>query len=142
MYDIAKALSLSLKDVPPDYQIDPACQEILESDLKASEKVSELVKVYFQDYPAFSLLERDLMHPSYLALYRPIRYWMLKQCGDSPVELWGLMLAAAKEWFTEKEKTKLGHAFSVRFEMEWATWWDGRDEFKPIMADYMAWRYG
>ncbi len=56
-------------------------------------------------------------------------------------DFWELFLAAGKEWFPNKAKTREGKAFSTRFEIEEATWWNGDHRFQPIFEDYMTWRY-
>lgn len=138
-------LSEFLKEPEPvEYDLDPVCQELLQTDLSPSEKITEMVSIYLKQNPEFFPPDEELNHPSYLALYRPIKYWMLKQCGGQyggNVELWTLMLAAAKEWFPDKSETKLGHVFCVRFELEDCTWWNGRTEFQPVLKDYIKWHY-
>jgi len=131
------------RDEPVAYSINPACQKILKADLTASEKVTEMVSIYLLSYPDFTHPgdKEFTKHPSYLALCRPIKYWFFIQCGGY-VELWTLMLAAAKEWFPDKEKAKMGHAFCVRFAIEECTWWDGWDPIQPVLKDYLKWRYG
>ena len=137
-----ESLIESPKEELVEYSINPICQDLLKSDKNASEKVTEMVNIYLLSYPDFILPnDKDFMqHPSYLALYRPIKYWFCTQCGGY-VELWTLMLAAAKEWFPNKSNTKLGHAFCVRFEIEDCTWWNGRIEFQPVLRDYIKWHY-
>ena len=49
---------------PLEYSINPTCQEILKSDLKASDKITELVNIYLKDYPDFTPLAEEFMHPS------------------------------------------------------------------------------
>lgn len=71
------------KPEPVEYRINPACQEMLQSDLLPSEKVTEMINIYIQEHPEFTPPEEELMHPSYLSLFRPIKYWMLKQCGGN-----------------------------------------------------------
>lgn len=131
---------LTIEEEPVNHSINPICQNLLNSDIKASQKVTELVNIYLEDHPDFVPPEEEFIHPSYLALYRPIKHWFFTQCG-SKLELWTLMLAAAKEWFPDKSNTKLGHTFCVRFEIEDCTWWNGRTEFQPVLRDYIRWRY-
>lgn len=140
--ELAKMLKKS-RDEPVAYATNPACQKILKSNKKASEKVTEMVDIYLLNYPDFTPPDDEdfMQHPSYLALYRPIKYWMFTQCGDCYVKLWTLMLAAAKEWFPDKEETKAGHSFCVRFAIEECTWWEGRTEFQPVLKDFIKWRY-
>jgi hypothetical protein len=67
-----ESLIESLQDEPLDYSVNPACQEILKSELKAIEKITELVNIYLKDYPNFTPLAEEFMHPSCLALHRDI----------------------------------------------------------------------
>ena len=136
-----ESLIESLQDEPLDYSVNPACQEILKSELKAIEKITELVNIYLKDYPNFTPLAEEFMHPSCLALHRDIYPWFLIQCDDNTVEVWSLLLAAAKEWFPDRNKTKLGHAFCVRFEIEGCTWWNGWEPIQPVVKEYRKWRY-
>ena len=131
------------QEKPLEYSINPICQDLLKSDKKASEKVTEMVNIFLLSYPDFIPPDDEafMQHPSYLALYRPIRYWFFTQCVEY-VDLWTLMLAAAKEWFPDRAKTKSGHAFCVRFEIEECTWWDGWEPIQPVLKDYLKWRYG
>lgn len=131
------------QDEPVTYSINPVCQKILKADLTASEKVTEMVNIYLLSYPDFTPPDDEdfMQHPSYLALYRPIKHWFCTQCGGN-LKLWTLMLAAAKEWFPSKKETNPCHAFCVRFAIEECTWWDGRTEFQPVLKDFLNWRYG
>lgn len=140
MQELRKVWALQ-KEEPVDYSINPSCQDLLKSYKKTSEKVKALANIYHQSYPDFITPDDEafMQHPSYLALYHPIKHWFFVQCGGY-VELWMLMLAAAKEWFPDKDNSKLGHTFYVRFAIEDYTWWNDRTKFRTVLKDFIRWR--
>lgn len=122
----------------------PECEGILKSDLPATQKISDLVDIYFRDNPEFEIVEEEFKHPSFFILHRKVRPWLFAQCDEENdyVQLWRLLLAAAKEWFPGKKNTKLGHLFCIRFEVEDCTWWNGWEPIQPVLQDYLRWCYG
>jgi len=88
---------------------------------------------------SFRQLPADMRHPSVLAMSTDVRQWMVEQLGG-PLEYWTLLLAAAKEWFPDRNTTRLGHTFCVRFEVEDATFWNDREEFEYLRLDYLQWK--
>lgn len=119
----------------------PECTAIQAGDFPASKRVSEMVDVFLKAYPTYILPEdKELHHPSYLARYQDIDGWLIEQCGGV-VEFWALMVAAAKEWFPEKKKTKLYAAFCVGLECIDLSTWNGWAPIQPVLKEYYEWRY-
>jgi len=140
-----KNIGKGLKEAKPKkYSASPECQEILKSDLPATQKISDLVNTFLRNNPDFEPVEKELQHPGYFMIHRRILPWLYAQCDEEfdYVQLWRLLLAAAKEWFPGKHDTKLGHIFCVRFELEDCTWWNGWEPIQPVLQDYLTWCYG
>ena len=107
--------------------------------MKSSDRISRLIDLYMRDHPDFEPLKDEFMHPSVLALHSDIKLWIMGQFSDA-VEFWTVFLDAGKEWFPDKNKTKLGHLFCLRFEIEDLTWWNGWEPIQPVVQSYMEWR--
>lgn len=107
--------------------------------MKSSDQISWLIDLYIRDHPDFEPLEDKYMHPSVLALHGDIMPWLVKHFSD-PVEFWTVLLDAAKEWFPDKNKTKLGHLFCLRFECTDLTCWNGWKPIQPVVQSYAEWR--
>tara|TARA_R110002049_G_scaffold132773_2_gene291969 strand:+ start:167 stop:502 length:336 start_codon:yes stop_codon:yes gene_type:complete len=103
------------------------------------DKINNLINQYLSNHPELECLDEEYMHPSVLALHEDIKPWMIDELG-SAYELWKLLLDAAKEWFPDKNKSKLGRLFCNRFEIEGCTFWNGIDEYKPLTREYHEWR--
>ena len=118
------------------------CQEVLARNITASQKISEMVAIFLEEYPTYILpKDKTFHHPSALALYRDIDDWLMEQCGGV-VAFWKLLLTAAKEWFPDKRSTKLGKCFCFRFECLDCTFWHGGGEMAEICKEYGEWIYG
>jgi len=144
-HDDAKEMQARFREVKTrKFSASPECQVILKSDLPATQKISDLVNIFFRDNPDFESVEKELQHPGYFMIHRSVLPWLYAQCdeGFDYIKLWELFLAAAKVWFPDKAATKLGHRFCVRFEIEDCTWWEGWEEIQPLRLDYLNWHYG
>ncbi len=111
--------------------------------MKPNEIIDELINSYLKAHPNIEPPVFDdeyMQHPSVIAMTSNIQSWMTDECGG-PLEYWSLMLAAAKEWFPDVNKIKLGHIFCVRFECYANTWWDEIEECQPLQKEYYNWRY-
>lgn len=79
------------------------------------------------------------MHPSVLAMHTEIQPWLMSELGGTH-EYWNLLLESAKEWFPDKNKTKLGRLFCNRFEIHGCTFWNGLEEYQTLTDEYHKWR--
>ena len=123
-----------------DYTPHPECQIILQKDILPTEKITELVDLFRKEYPGYILPEdKDLWHPSALALHKGIDLWLIEQCGL--VEFFTLMVKAAKIWFPDKLKTKLGKTFCTKFEIRDCTFWHGQGTMESVCKEYYDWRH-
>ncbi|MGW8157390.1 MAG: nuclear transport factor 2 family protein [Desulfoprunum sp.] len=122
----------------------PACRDILESNISPTEKITRLVDMWLKENPDFELDDVDLWHPSYIALHREMNPWLFAQCDNEAeyVGLWALLLAAAKEWFPDKGATKAGRSFCYCIEAADCISWNGWEPIQPVLQDYLNWHYG